>query len=69
VAQLHGPRIRGAHAFKEERRQALLGKGTNNTIGRRDLILRAQSRYLAGGKKRTLAPDCFQMFFDYFGRR
>jgi hypothetical protein len=41
---------------------------THNTIGRRDLILRAQARYLAGGKKRTLAPDCFEMFFDYFGR-
>lgn len=42
---------------------------TNNTIGRRDLILRAWARYLAGGKKRTLAPDCFNMYFEYFGRR
>jgi hypothetical protein len=42
---------------------------THNTIGRRDLILRAQARYLAGGKKRTLAPDCYRMFFDYFGRQ
>jgi hypothetical protein len=33
-----------------------------------DLILRAQARYLAGGKRRTLAPDCFEMFFEYFGR-
>jgi hypothetical protein len=41
---------------------------SHNTIGRRDLILRAQARYLAGGKKRTLAPDCFEMFFEYFGR-
>lgn len=41
----------------------------HNTIGRRDLILRAQARYLAGGKKRTLAPDCLNMFVDYFGPR
>lgn len=40
----------------------------HNTIGQRDLILRAQARYLSGGKKRTLAPDCFNMYFDYFGR-
>ena len=44
-----------------------LEEWTHNTIGRRDLILRAQARYLAGGKKRTLAPDCYRMFFDYFG--
>ena len=41
---------------------------SSRSSGRRDLILRAQARYLAGGKKRTLAPDCFEMFFDYFGR-
>ena len=45
-----------------------LEEWTHNTVGRRDLILRAQARYLAGGKKRTLSPDCYRMFFDYFGR-
>ncbi|HUX85803.1 MAG TPA: hypothetical protein VMW65_02275 [Chloroflexota bacterium] len=41
---------------------------TNNTIGNRDLILRAQARYLASGKKRTMSPDCFNLFHDFFGK-
>ncbi len=40
----------------------------NNTIGNRDLILRAQARYLAAGKKRTMSPDCFHLFHEYFAR-